>query len=53
MVFWLTLHSSNPHSLSRRTERGSWLRKRRTVVIGFLHCPSLIADCDLTMRQCV
>jgi len=40
-VFRLTVHSSNPHLLSRRTERGSWLCRRRTEVIGFLHCPSL------------
>ena len=52
LVFWLTVHSSNPHLLSRRIERDSWLRKRRTVVIGFLRCPSLIVACALTMRQC-
>ena len=52
LVFWLTVDSSNPHLLSRSTERDSWLRKRRTVVIGFLHCPSLNAACALRTRQC-
>ena len=38
LVFWLTVHLSSPHLLSRHRQRDSWLRRRHTVVTGFLLC---------------
>jgi len=35
-----------------KRERGSWMRRRRTVAISFVHYPSLTATCISTTRQC-
>ena len=52
LVFRLTVHASSPHLLSRRRERDSWLRRRHTVVTGFLLCLLLTVAYASTTRQC-